>query len=68
MKEYKLVVTSNDFIKHYVIKAQNLSSASKKARIQFAKDFNKIGKEVTVKLEPLDLSNHIDEIINTLYT
>lgn len=67
MKEYKLIVTSNDFIKHYTIKAQNLSSASKKARIQFAKDLNKIGKDVKVKLDPSDLSNHINEIINTLY-
>ena len=65
-KLYKLKVTSDSFIKRYDIKASSLTEASKQARIRFGKDFNQVGSNVKVSLDPSDLENHFQEIIRAL--
>lgn len=63
MDTYMLIAQNENFIKRYAVKATSLVEASKKARILFGKDFNSIGRQVIIKLNPTDLSNHIDEIL-----
>lgn len=64
---YKLVVTSDLYKTNYVIRAKNLSEASKLARVKFAKSYKVFGDSVKISLEPTDLKNHIDEILDKLY-
>jgi len=63
LKIYKLIVKSDLYIKSYDIRAENLTEASKQAKIKFAKSFNQIGSNVKVSLDPSDLKNHINEIL-----
>jgi len=63
LKVYKVRVTSDLYIKHYDIRAESLSDASKQARIKFGKAFNQIGSNIKVSLDPSDLKNHINEIL-----
>ena len=63
LKIYKLIVKSDLYIKSYDIRAENLTAASKQAKIKFAKSFNQIGSNVEVSLDPSDLKNHINEIL-----
>ena len=64
---YKLVVTSDLYKTNYVIRAKNLSEASKLARVKFAKSYKVFGGSVKISLDPTDLKNHIDEILSKLY-
>lgn len=64
---YKLVVTSDLYETNYVIRAKNLSEASKLARVKFAKSYKVFGDSVKISLDPTDLKNHIDEILSKLY-
>ena len=64
---YKLVVTSDLYKTNYVIRAKNLSEASKLARVKFAKSYKVFGDSVKISLDPTDLKNHIDEILDKLY-
>ena len=68
LKIYKVRVISDLYIKHYDIRAESLSDASKQARVKFGKAFNQIGTNVKVSLDPSDLKNHLDEILNALAT
>lgn len=63
LKIYKVRVISDLYIKHYDIRAESLSDASKQARIKFDKSFNQVGSNVKVSLDPSDLKNHINEIL-----
>ena len=63
LKIYKHIVKSDLYIKSYDIRAENLTIASKQAKIKFAKSFNQIGSNVKVSLDPSDLKNHINEIL-----
>lgn len=63
MDTYMLIAQNENFVKRYVVKANSLVEASKKAKVLFGKDFNVIGKQVIIKLNPKDLANHIDEIM-----
>ncbi len=60
MKEYVLNVNSDNFKTSYIIKANNLDEASKKAKVKFIKQFKEFN--VKVGLNPKDLHNHINEI------
>lgn len=64
---YKLIVTSDLYKTHYMIRAKNLQEASKQAKVKFAKSYKVFGDNVKISLDPSDLSNHIDEILNKLY-
>ena len=66
LKVYKLKVKSDLYIRSYEVRAENLSEASKQARIKFGKSFNQVGSNVKVSLDPSDLKNHIEEILQTL--
>ena len=61
MNAYKLNVSSNNFKTSYIITANNIKEASLKAKTKFAKEFREFN--VTVGLDPTDLSNHINEIL-----
>lgn len=67
LKIYKLIAKSDLYIAKYEIRAVDLKEASKKAKVKFAKSYKVFGNNVKVSLEPSDLSNHIDEILNALY-
>lgn len=64
---YKLIATSDLYKTNYVIRAKNLSEASKLARVKFAKSYKVFGDSVKISLDPTDLKNHIDEILSKLY-
>lgn len=64
---YKLIATSDLYKTNYVIRAKNLSEASKSARVKFAKSYKVFGDSVKISLDPTDLKNHIDEILDKLY-
>ena len=64
---YKLIATSDLYKTNYVIRAKNLSEASKLARVKFAKSYKVFGDNVKISLDPTDLKNHIDEILSKLY-
>lgn len=64
---YKLIATSDLYKTNYVIRAKNLSEASKLARVKFAKSYKVFGDSVKISLDPTDLKNHIDEILDKLY-
>lgn len=66
LKVYKVQVKSDLFVKTYEVRAENLSEASRQARIKFGKTFNQIGSNIKVSLDPSDLKNHIDEILQKL--
>ena len=67
LKTYKLTATSNLYKTTYTIRATDLSDASKKAKVKFAKDFKVFGDNVKIGLDHSDIKNHIDEIIEKLY-
>lgn len=60
MNVYKLIVSSDNFITNYSIKANNLKEASLKAKARFANQYREFN--VRVGLDPTDFSNHINEI------
>lgn len=64
---YKLIATSDLYKTNYVIRAKNLSEASKLAKVKFAKSYKVFGDNVKISLDPTDLKNHIDEILDKLY-
>lgn len=64
---YKLIATSDLYKTNYVIRAKDLSEASKLARVKFAKSYKVFGDSVKISLDPTDLKNHIDEILDKLY-
>ena len=66
LKVYKVKVKSDLYIRTYEVRAENLSEASKQARIKFGKSFSQVGSNVKVSLDPSDLKNHIDEILQKL--
>lgn len=66
LKVYKVKVKSDLYIRTYEVRAENLSEASRQARIKFGKSFNQVGSNVKVSLDPSDLENHIDEILKAL--
>lgn len=63
---YSLIAQDNNFIKEYKINASDITTATRKAKIQFGKDFNNIGKNVRVRLDEYDIKNHLNEILNKL--
>lgn len=63
LKLYKVKVTSDLYIRSYEVRAESLSEASRQAKIKFGKAFNQVGSNVKVSLDPSDLKNHIDEIL-----
>ena len=64
---YKLNVKSDLYEIYYTIRATSLQEAGKLAKVKFAKRFHVFGDDVKVSLEPNDLPNHIDEILNVLH-
>lgn len=67
MKTYILTATSNLYKTTYILKAKDLSDASRKAKIKFAKDFKVFGNNVKIGLDISDVKNHIEEIMDKLY-
>ena len=67
MNVYKLIAKSDLYIAKYTIRCSNITEASKQARIKFARSFHVFGDNVKISLDPSDLKNHIDEIMNKLY-
>ena len=64
---YKLIVRSDLYKTNYTVRAQNITEASKIAKVKFAKSFKVFGNNVKISLDPSDLSNHINEICSKLY-
>ena len=64
---YKLIATSDLYKTNYVIRAKNLSEASKLAKVKFSKSYKVFGDNVKISIDPTDLKNHIDEILDKLY-
>lgn len=67
LKIYKLKATSDLYIQNYDIRATDLKDASMKAKVKFAKSYHQFGDKVKISLRPEDLSNHIDEIMSSIY-
>lgn len=67
LKTYKLTAKSDLYKTTYTIRAVNLKDASMKAKVKFAKTYRVFGDNVTIGLDPEDLPNHIDEILEKLY-
>lgn len=67
LKMYKLKATSDLYIQNYDIRATDLKDASKKAKVKFAKSYHQFGDKVKISLRPEDVSNHIEEIMHTIY-
>ena len=64
-KVYNLIVSSDLYKSNIKVTAPNLTEASNLAKIKFNRMF-KEGNNVKVSLNPNDLRNHIDEILNKL--
>lgn len=64
---YNLIATSDLYKTQYNIRASSLSEASKLAKIKFAKSYHVFGNNVKISLDPGDLKNHIDEILDALH-
>lgn len=67
LKIYKLNAKSDLYKTTYTIRAKSLQDACKQAKVKFAKSFHVFGDNVKIGLEPDDLSNHINEIMESLY-
>jgi len=67
LKVYKLTAKSDLYKTNYTIRAQNITEASKIAKVKFAKSFKVFGNNVKIGLQQIDLANHIDEILTKLY-
>lgn len=63
---YHIIVSNDLYIKKVIVTAPDLKVASKLAKEKFCRAFKSFGN-IKVKLEPSDLKNHIDEIMNALY-
>lgn len=66
-KIYKLIAKSDLYKTHYTIRAIDLKDASHKAKVKFAQSYHVFGDNVKIGLDPEDLGNHIDEIMEKLY-
>lgn len=66
-KIYKLIAKSDLYKTHYTIRAIDLKDASHKAKVKFAQSYHVFGDNVKIGLDPSDLPNHIDEIMEKLY-
>ena len=66
MKKYVILVKSPDFKKPYTVMANNVSEAAHKAKLQFYKEFNRVGYDVVAQLDNSDVVNHIEEILYTI--
>ena len=64
---YNLVAKSDLYKAQYNIRASSLLEASKLAKIKFAKSYRVFGNNVKISLDPGDLKNHIDEILDALH-
>lgn len=64
---YNLVAKSDLYKAQYNIRASSLLEASKLAKIKFAKSYHVFGNNVKISLDPSDLKNHIDEILDALH-
>ena len=67
LKMYKLKATSDLYIQNYDMRATDLKDASKKAKVKFAKSYHQFGDKVKISLRPEDVSNHIEEIMKSIY-
>lgn len=67
LNTYKLTATSDLYKTTYTIRASSLKDANMKAKVKFAKTYRVFGNNVRVGLDPEDLPNHIDEILEKLY-
>ena len=66
MKIYNLIVSSNLYKSNIKVTAPDLTTASSLAKVKFNRMF-KEGNNVKVQLNPSDLRNHIDEILETIH-
>ena len=66
MKVYKLNVKSDIYANTYTVRADNLSEASKLAKVKFTRQY-KYFKNIKVGIAKDDIKNHIEEIMETLY-
>ena len=64
---YNLVAKSDLYKAQYNIRASQLLEASKLAKIKFAKSYRVFGNNVKISLDPGNLKNHIDEILDALH-
>ena len=67
LNTYKLTAKSDLYKTTYNIRAVNLQDALTKAKVKFAKSYKVFGDNVKISLDPKDLPNHIDEILEKLY-
>lgn len=67
LNTYKLTATSDLHKTTYTIRASSLKDANMKAKVKFAKTYKVFGDNVKIGLDPEDLPNHIDEILEKLY-
>lgn len=65
-KVYHMIVFNDLYIKYVTVTAPDLKTASKLAKEKFCRAFKSFDN-IKVRLEPSDLKNHIEEIMNTLY-
>ena len=63
---YHIIVSNDLYIKKVTVTAPDLKTASKLAKEKFCRAFKSFDN-IKVKLEPSDLKNHIDEIMDILY-
>ena len=67
LKIYKLKIKSKLYMLNLNIRATSLKEAGKLAREKFARKYQVFGDEVKISLDPEDLPNHIDEILEVLH-
>lgn len=67
LKIYKLTAKSDLYKTSYIIRASNLKDAGNRAKVKFAKTYKVFGDNVKIGLDPTDLPNHIDEILEKLH-
>lgn len=65
-KVYHMIVSNDLYIKYVTVTAPDLKTASRLAKAKFCRAFKSFNN-IKVKLDPSDLKNHIDEIMNVLY-
>lgn len=64
MNKYVLDVHTPWFYKTYEVVCSDIGQASHKVKYLFIKEFGFIGQPVKIKLNKLDINNHINEILD----
>ena len=67
LKTYRLKAKSKLYELNLIIRASNLKEANKLAREKFSRKYQVFGDDIRIGLDPNDLKNHIDEILEALH-